>query len=379
MVFNDFGCKDTILKKLLLAFVGLHSSLYAQVTAGAMSKSFTENINPTIIIIVAIVAVLLVAFFVLWEIKKVDAQKQLKAEVSWNKFYTLVKEKELPENKITLIKKMITMGDVKSADSILFSPVVFENIVENYYQKLEKMSASQSAPVYELIHEIRNDLGYSRLPLETPYVSTRQLKVSTSIMLQEDEMKQTNSSNIDDNKEQYWKIGNNFGRPLTTGTIIRASFTRNGDGEYNIITKVVSSTANDITLEHSRQISRKQQRNWVRVDVNLPLMVVATIEYEDGQKVTEKVRGRIRNISGGGASVRLPIRAPAESTIYMNFDLSGVKFNKIEGLIIRVGDKPEGTDDTFQHSLKFIDLETHLQEKIVRYVFEVQRKESQWR
>ncbi|MGL1937178.1 MAG: PilZ domain-containing protein [Fibrobacterales bacterium] len=367
------------MKKVVFGIVSAQSCLFAQVTAQSMSKSFTDSINPTIIIVVAIIAVFLVAFFVLWEIKKVDAQKQLKAEVSWNKFFTMVKEKELSDKKIALLKKMITLGDIKAADSILFSPVVFENIIENFYTILEKKSTAEAALTYELIHEIRDELGYSRLPLETPYASTRQLKVATTLMLQEEGMKQTTTSNIDDNKEQYWKIGNKFDRMLKPGTEIKASFTRNGDGEYHITTKVAKCTPDDITLEHSRQVSRKQQRNWVRVDVNLPIMVIATLEYEDGQKVTEKVRGRVRNVSGGGAAIRLPIRVPCDNSIYMNFDLSGVKFNRIEGHIIRVSDKPDGADETFQHSLKFIDLESQLQEKIVRYVFEVQRKESQWR
>ena len=364
-----------ILALLPLIFTG---TVYSG-AVDSFKQSFVGDVSPWAIVGVGVLTIVIIGLLVLYEIKKVDSKYQKRAEVGWKKFETLVGSTGLSSGQKEYLRDIISKSNIKSADLVISSPIIFENLVDQTIEKSKRGGEKKLNEAYEMLHEIRDKLGYSRIPLETPYVSTRQLKIGDRIVVKCEGVQKAASSAITKVTEKEWSIEQNLNDQPSPGAQAQIIMTRNGDGEYAINTHVVTSDPKMIVLGHTQNINRKQQRDWVRVDVNLPLIVTLNQKDQEGNRYREKIQGRIRNISGGGLSIRVPDKMVGHSHIDVSFDLNSTSLKDLTAEVIRRSDKPEDKNGNYQVFLKFQNLEEAIQEKIVRYVFEVNRKESQWR
>ena len=89
--------------------------------------------------------------------------------------------------------------------------------------------------------------------------------------------------------------------------------------------------------------------------------------------------GKIKDLSGGGLSLAIPYELSQGDEVICSFHLAKVPMKSIQGKIIRVVPKPSKSDQLYTHSMEFVDLETQDREKVVRYVFDRQRQDVQWR
>lgn len=343
------------------------------------SKGFAATADPVAIVGVAVFFLVLIGGIVIFEIVKSHARVSARTKLSWEQFKEFADEKGLRPTEASFLEHMIRKAGLPNAEAVFHSPVAFEDVIEHHYSAhsggLHKVSREDFAQVTVL----REKLGYANLPIEAPYITTRQFRIGDRIGIQFVEENKSGSSSILDVDEIGWTISNPLSTVVPIGSKVRVALTRGGDAEYQVVTRVGEFREDEIRLEHSRELTRKQLRNWVRVDVNLPVKV-RILESEGGDfKVNQLVPGRVLDISGGGMSIRVPGRVPKGARLALDFELAEFSFRAVEVQVVRVSPTPTGTDEAYQHSASFLGLAKPQQERIVRFVFERQRQDSQWR
>ena len=102
-----------------------------------------------------------------------------------------------------------------------------------------------------------------------------------------------------------------------------------------------------------------------------------SFDSEENNEKTKEIKfsrgtifdGRIIDISGGGIALRMNSKLIAGSTLSLNFDLPGSSLRGIQADILSIHEAGN-QEKVFVHRLKFNEIETAVQEKVVRFVFE---------
>ncbi|HSQ42854.1 MAG TPA: PilZ domain-containing protein [Fibrobacteraceae bacterium] len=357
-----------------LIFPGLVSWAHAsdkELWLGSIQRTLAHGAQPDVVLGVALVALALIGFLVLNEIRKAGARERASAKVSWEAFYARTREMKLDAPSIQTLEQMAKAARIGNALSLLTSAQVFEMAREAVYAEA---GGVEHFPEHDLraFRELRFRLGFSPLPVEAPFSSTRQFAPGMRLVIEVTEglSSSTTIQNVD---EVAWTVNHPFlGRnDVYAGMRVRLSMTRGGDAEYNLETEILQIRDRLLILRHTRQLSRRQLRNWVRVDVNLSARVTGL----PGGTIT----GRIADLSGGGLALRLPKQVPVGGHLTLAFQIGDLSVTDQEGEVIRVVAMKGNSEDVFQHSVSFRDISKPVQERIVRYVFEKQREDAQFR
>lgn len=342
----------------------------------SIRSAFQKTLEPAVLVSIASTLVLLVGVVVLVEIRRSDARQKARAKIGWDKFFAAAAERALNSAEVSKLESLVSYAGIMNAEAVFVSATIFENVLEHYYRKNGGVANLREDELLEL-RRLRDKVGFGQIPVETPFVSSRQFRVSDRVLVQMVEHQRGGVSSIENNDERWWVIANPFPHEVTSGTQMKIALTRGGDAEYTIETRVLRSEKGKIFLDHTRSLHRKQLRNWVRIDVNFPSRT-RVIEAE-GAAAGELFAGRILDLSGGGLSVRLPKKFAVGSRFTMEFDLPEVHLKGVEVQVTRVASSASGADEMYHHSMSFINLAKPLQEKIVHFVFERQRQDAQWR
>ena len=121
-----------------------------------------------------------------------------------------------------------------------------------------------------------------------------------------------------------------------------------------------------------KSYAHPERREYPRLEEEIPLI------YEAPQ-TSEIKTSFARNISGGGICLRMQTGLGSGCLLSLNFDLPGHSIKNVQASVINYNALDKNNAKTFIHRLKFIDIDTPLQEKIVRFVFEKNRMDSQFR
>ncbi len=365
----------------ILAFWGYcpaEKSIYVTISEAFPSAS------PVVIILIGVAIILIVGSLVLWEILKSEKKQKERQELSWQNFSESCKAKTLSTYETDLLRKMIIAGKLDKADIVFQAPAVYEKCLDAFIKKSE-IKKKPDIP-WDWLTRLRDKLGYSRLPVETHLTSTRQLHIGQKLNVKLQNTQDNLPSQIADLSEALWVLELPPGVILQVGDIIFIWFIRGGDAEYSLSTVVTKYYDNKAVLEHRLKMERKQLRNWVRIDVNLPCRAILTMvpDQEDNSETPPLQRGaalegRIMDISGGGVCLRLDNKIPQNSILSLSFDLPGSSIRGIRADVLGYNQGQGENDNVIVHRLRFKDIETSLQEKIVRFVFEKSRMDSQFR
>jgi len=349
-------------------------------------KAFPEA-SPIIIVLFGSCLIFVLGFIVAWEIFKTDRQKREKSEVSWQNFSEQVLQKGLNLEETKVLKNMIFGRKQIEADTIFQVANIYETSLEGYLDTFRKSNNEISIP-YDTLTTLRKKLGFSMLPVETPLTSTKQLNSGLNVLFSTGKSTPPISAKISDITEKCWSLHvTDAVIDLEAGKSINISFIRGGDAEYKLDSEIIEWDSGILILKHTNDLSRNQLRNWVRVDVNIPCRIVVTTTPSKNQKQASKeesiakgssLNGRIVDISGGGICLRLNRGISSGVVLSLNFDLPGSSLNNVKSEIISYN-LQKNTQDVYIHRLKFNEIETALQEKIVRFVFEKNRIDSQFR
>lgn len=329
-------------------------------------------------------------FFVVWEIVRSDKGNREKVDIGWQYFGEMAAQKRLTVQETDLLRRIVETGGVSSADMVFDSSFIYEDAIESFL-KINGSKLDKDESQYALMRGLRVKLGYAQLPSEIPISSTRQFEEGMPVTLIDGEG-QPRKGRISEVKEKNWMVVMESEIPPTiaVGAAVEVCVLRSGDGEYaaNLPISATRLGPRLIFLPHTRTLERKQMRNWVRIDVNIPCRVTVMAKPEDwkegmpgptGPSMGMVLEGRLIDLSGGGACARFSSPIPQGHRLSLNFDLPGTSLRGVQTEVMRMTSVIRSSREDFEHNLKFMGMETASQEKVVRYVFEKQRIDSQMR
>ncbi len=364
---------STSLLLLIIASQNTYANYISHVY-GYMSK---KGVSPVVLVGLSVSVILVIGIVVYNEIRKADKFNRTKAELGWNRFYQLAKSKGMGPSEQKVLEKIAHYNSNTNIDIIFTSSIVFENCLEAYYQKEGSKIKSQE---YAMIRKLREFLGYNNIPMEVPYTSSRQFQegmhLNVILGLGWNSMVNAKISRL---SEAEWVVSYTGEHDPKVGDSIRLSLTRSGDAEYTIETEITSVGNNSVTIAHSRRLVRQQLRNWVRIEVAFQALINCIVKDVEGNEVELEFSGKILDISGGGVSFQIPEKLKGRATVKLTFDIPKYHFKEVEGVVARVDSKPHGDENLYKHCVEFVELDTVEREKIVRFVFDKQRQDSQWR
>jgi c-di-GMP-binding flagellar brake protein YcgR len=313
-----------------------------------------------VLLLVAFI-ILIVIIIVIYEIHRSNKAKKELQEISWQVFDATVAALKLSEQSISLLKDIIKESDLQDPNTITKSPHIFESCLEAYYQN--KNIELISTETFEQIRALRKILEFLPMSRDMAFTSTRQFNINDRCLIS------TNNNKgmclITDILEQNWSITKLEGQEIKANSQISISLNRPGEAEYKFKTTVIKTENNNLILSHTNQLTRVQLRNWVRIEVNIPVEIT---QMENG-KVGDILSGRIIDMSGGGVGLNIPEEIPNQSKLFLNFDLPGQgRIKDLPVKVVRVAGKI--------HSVAFDGDFYQIQEQIIQYIFEKQRQDS---
>lgn len=341
--------------------------------------AFSTGASSSVLFLLVLGFVLLVLLIVWFEIRKSHYRRYARDSLSWEKFREKAERLRLTSPEIEFLSEIIQESGKNQPDAVLNSATLFEKVLETYYESrgLDRVSDVQFA----MVRMLRERLGYNNLSNDVPYVSSRQFHLharAPALLLDDSDHKWMAS--ITSVSEKEWAITRPEGPNVPAGTRLQVNITRPGDAEYKVRTQVLQDTQNELRLVHTRDLVRNQLRNWVRIDVDLPVRALRVMPGDGLDRVEEMMLGRIRDLSGGGVSLTLSSRLPMGALLDLEFELPSYgAFKKLRVKIVRVQESFRGDDSKILHSACFEGDFKAAQERIILYVFEKQRQEARLR
>lgn len=334
----------------------------------AMNKYFTAEVIASILVVL----MLAIAGAIYFEIRRSNKIKRELAELAMARFDLQAEKLNLRLTNVTILKAIAGKCELQDPSSILKFPQVFESAIEKYYQSVKIESIPNDTLVK--ISALRKTLGYMPLPKGVELTSTRQFSSGDECMIQFPEIDSQTYNGmclVLDSGERQWSITRPEVPHISGGTWVQMSVARQGDAEYAFKTQVLKDSQEKLVLSHTNELTRTQQRNWMRVNVNVPVM--ATLMEETNTNAI--LSGRIIDISGGGLCITLPAELPKDSMILVTFKLPGYgQITDLLGRVVRVAGAFDGDPSRIVHSVAFAGEIDLLHEKIIQYVFEKQRE-----
>jgi len=160
--------------------------------------------------------------------------------------------------------------------------------------------------------------------------------------------------------------------PLRIGDVVRVYFMQDQE-VYCLKTDIIGRKQNRVpvvVLAHSQDVEKVQRRNWVRIEIGLPV----TFYFSDGQ--FEKVEeGRTLNLSGGG--VLFVTRADwlkIGSQIRIRLELPGREPFISPAIVRRIVPPEEKESRGYRVACEFVDIKEGQRDALVKFIFEVQRE-----
>jgi len=335
----------------------------------AMNRYFTAEVIFSLIGI----TMLLVIAAVLNESRRSNKIKREMMALAMAKYDLQAEKLNLRLGSATILKQIAQKTGLQDPSSLLTFSHVFEDSLEKYYES-EKIDTISNEILVQ-ISASRKLLGFSPLPTGIAITSTRQFCAGDECMIQipeTDPPTHKGTCQLLDSDERRWVVTRPpEWPPLQIGTWVRMNLTKQGDAEYNFKTQVLRDSGEELVLGHTNKLLRTQQRNWLRVNADIPVKATIIEESHMGGMLS----GKIVDISGGGLGMALPSKLPKNTMLLLNFDLPGRgKIVDLYVKVVRIGGAFEGDPSKTVHSVVFAGEIDLAHEKIVQYVFEKQRE-----
>jgi c-di-GMP-binding flagellar brake protein YcgR len=342
--------------------------------AKALRQSVGKNYSIEFVIALLTTIIVLVVSVVLYEIHRLNKFRQEFMSLAWGKFDTYAKTLKLSGENVSILKEIVQEVGLQDPNSIMKSPNVFEKSLEKYYasKKIENIEDKKLAN----IRNLRRVLGFQPLSKEIAFISTRQFDRGEKCLVQIPEngpVTNKGMSMVLFTKEKNWSIDRLGGPKVPAGTWIRMNLTRPGDAEYTFRVQVLKDSGEELILSHAEKLSRAQQRNWVRIDVSIPVEVIYKVADD---VVGDVFSGKIIDMSGGGFGMAIPAKLTVGAKLKLSFELPGQgPISDLLVKVVRVAGQYNNNPAETVHSVAF-EGDVHLvQEQIIQYVFEKQRQD----
>lgn len=339
-----------------------------EIFANSLNSAMTKSTDNVVIALIAVIVI--VVTVVIYEIYSTHKLKQKIMLVAWQKFDNGIKHLQLSKEDTDLLKEIAGISLLQEPYTIIKFPYVFEKSVEKYYKikKIETMSEEKLSG----IRNLRRILNFLPLSKEAAFTSTRQFKEGERCFVKIPNAEIKGVCFVLSIKENYWVIDHPESAPqIPEGTLLFINITRPGDAEYTFNARVLKDLNDELYLEHVIKLNRAQQRNWVRMDVDIPVEVTKMEDEHMGDIFTAK----IIDMSGGGLGIALPTKLSNSTKLLLDFTIPGHEpINALIVKIVRVAGPYYKDSTKIIHSVVFEGEVRSIQEQIIQYIFEKQRQ-----
>lgn len=158
--------------------------------------------------------------------------------------------------------------------------------------------------------------------------------------------------------------------PLKKGDNVSISYTTDR-GKFIFMSRVQQRFREPLPhyiLQRPEKIYRVQRREYVRVELE------GRIDYRPrpaaGEEGSDFFKGRIIDLSGGGVGIKGPLKVPEGKELEMKIPLLPIDAPLL-GVVRRLREDKKG--EAHRMGVAFVDIETILREKIIKWLFEYQR------
>lgn len=143
-----------------------------------------------------------------------------------------------------------------------------------------------------------------------------------------------------------------------------------------VISRKIDNNVPQLILQFPDRVQRIQRRNYVRVDlieyINYCQFIddkkIDDIYYEDDENIFKAI---LLDVSGGGIKLKIKERVKANDILLIQLPTNeGIL--KLKGRIVRV---IKDDDNRNLCGISFIELNSKTRERIIRYVFDIMRKQ----
>ncbi|MDR2732663.1 MAG: PilZ domain-containing protein [Fibromonadaceae bacterium] len=342
--------------------------------AESIRRAVSKELSTDTIFLFAIVVVVFVVAVVLYEIYRSNKAKHGLLALAWRKFDTQAEHLNLDSDYITILREIVLKSGLQDPVSIIRFPHVFEKSLEKYYE-IEKIESISDGKLAE-IRNLRRTLGFLPLSKDIAFISTRQFDIGEKCIVQIPDIGPVTHKGmclVQGADERKWSITRPDGGPVLAKTWIFMNLTRAGDAEYTFKAQVQKDLDGELFLTHVNKLNRAQQRNWVRIDVSIPVEITQI----DGNNIGDIFSARIIDMSGGGFGMALPTKLLNGSKLLLNFELPGQgTITDLPVKVVRVAGQYNNDASKTVHSVAFDGEVRLVQEQIIQYVFEKQRQDS---
>ena len=332
-----------------------------------------KELSTDAIFMIIFTIIILIALFIVYKARRSNKSSQKLMRLACEKFNEQAGSLKLNSDDISFLTDIAKSSKLKDPSFIVKSAHIFEKALENFYER-KKIMASNEALAH--VRNLRRALGFLPLPREIAFTSTRQFIDGDKCTVQiPDDGKPSHKGvciilNVGENE---WSIDHPLGPPVHTGASIRIDLTRPGDAKYSLKTQVTRDSGDGLFLSHSNKLDRAQQRNWVRVKVN----IVAVITEIESDRAGEVFSGEIIDMSGGGFGIiALPATLKNGSKLSISFDLPGCGPVTVAVKVVRLAGHFGNDPSKFVHGVAFEGDIGKVKEQIMQYVNEKQRQDN---
>lgn len=340
-------------------------------------------------IIVALLALVgtMVALYMRTRVQSVSDQAALAEKL----FKEYSEKSELYPSEVVRLRQLLAHADTPHAQVIFQSASLFERCMDAEVQLLLLTVKSEEKLAEEelVLASLRKKLGYGYLPLEHPLLSTRSVEVGQVVMLygSNNRVPLIHHAVVTLNHELFFRIQYNTEKEdaikFFVGQELKLVFARQSDGVYGVQAEICKIQGDAvIELYHTLVLKRNQLRQFVRIEVTLPIKIRVlppSKQEPRGELFPKHFSAKIADISGGGISFLCESPLVPGDLVSMQFSLATGAFAGVAGKILRVSILEGKRVTSYRHHVQFVQIEPRNRDRIVRYIFDKQRQQNQIR
>lgn len=350
-------------------------------------RGATGSVIMILIAIFLCIALLLIFYYIVQHV----TQKRARRHHSEYLFKEACDRLGFSPAEVEKIRYLLQHENLVEPQVIFQSASMYERCIDKEIKGLlgRRISEDQMARENDILSSIRKKAGFHHLALEHPLVSTRNITIGRKGSLYGRNLKKPliQNAHVVDSNEFTFLLQYNVDKEdvcyVAPGDKIKFAFTRQNDSVYGVPLQVVSADGSGtIEVYHTLNLRRNQLRQYVRVEISLPLKfrLLTTDNVDKGEvRRGEVVDSKMSDISGGGMCFLCERTLRVGDLISLNFNLPNAKFVGISSKVLRISLQEGKTKTFFKHHVQFKGLEPRRRDVIVKYVFEKQRQINQWR
>lgn len=372
------------------------SLIFLFVRSSAFSETVLDQIGwhgpaLSVVITLVVIALTVITGLIIYHLYTNVRVQQQSREYSMQLFNEAAKRLELTPKERTMALRLSSYERIKEPQVLFQSASLFEKCVENEVQKIKsgKSSDEDIMIASELIRGVRKKAGFNILPLEQPLASSRNISIGQvgAIFGSDHKKPLIAKAHLSDSNEFTFTLKYDVDEEdmcyISSGDTVKFAFSRQADSVYGFTLKVLScDSAGTIVVEHTSDMKRNQLRQYVRIELSLPMKF--RLLQTRNPELSEIKKGvitpvKMSDISGGGLSFICEKTLKAGDLISIGFTIPNLKLAGVAGKVLRVSIQEGKTKTFYKHHVKFVKIEPRQRDGIVKYVFDKQRQLNQWR